>query len=147
MNIIGLHDMFIIYQILQSSSSKDFFELCKNKMEDNTKDLIVENYNNYLHRCGLIDIIDLFHQCKFKSLIQIFNLNIENVQNDIDRLFFNYLLEIALEHSIYDDETRASTIETKQNILKLFEKEKIPTEPTISRVSELIRLSLRLEYL
>jgi hypothetical protein len=131
MNIIGIHDMFIIYQILQSTSINNFFELCQKKIEENDKDLIVENYNNYLKRCGLIDIIDLFHQCKFKS----FYLKIENIKNDIDRLLFNYLLQIALKHSIYDDKTQISTIETKQNILKLFDKEKNPIEPTISRVS------------
>jgi hypothetical protein len=134
MNIIGLHDMFIIYQILQSSSSKDFFELCKNKFHENKNNLILENYQNYLKRCGLIDIIDLFHQCKLKLFIKILNLNINNIKNEIDRLFFDYLLEIAFECSIYDEKTQISTVETRQNILKLLEKEKEHIEQTISKV-------------
>jgi hypothetical protein len=135
-NIIGLHDMFIIYQIIQSSSSssKDFFELCKNKFYENKNNLILENYQNYLKRCGLIDIIDLFHQCKLKLFIKILNLNINNIKNEIDRLFFDYLLEIAFECSIYDEKTQISTVETRQNILKLLEKEKEHIEQTISKV-------------
>ncbi len=134
-NIIGLYDMFIIYQIIQSSSSsKDFFELCKKKFQKNQNDLILENYNNYLNRCGLIDIIDLFHQCQLKLLIHMFYLNVNNVKNEIDRLFLDYLIEIALEYSIYDEQTQVSTVETRQNIIKLFQKEKNHTEPTISKV-------------
>jgi hypothetical protein len=136
-NIIGLHDMFIIYQIIQStSSSTEFFELCKKKFEDIKDDLLLENYNNYLNRCGLKDIIDLFHQCKLKSLIKIFFLNVNNVKNEIDRLVFDYLLQIALEHSIHDEITQISTKETTENIIKLFNNEKHQVEQTISKVRE-----------
>jgi hypothetical protein len=135
-NIIGLHDMFSIFQIIQStSSSTEFFEFCKMKFQAKKNDLIVENYNDYLKRCGLIDIIDLFHQCQLKSSVKRFYLNTHNVKNEMDRLFFDYLLDIALEHSIYDENTQISNIETRENIIKLFEKEKYPIEQTITKVS------------
>lgn len=127
--------MFIIYQIIQSTTSPtEFFQLCEKKFQENSNDLILENYNNYLKRCGLIDIIDLFHQCKLKSFIQIFNLTINNIKNEIDRLFFDHLLDISLEQSIYDEKTQMNTVETKQNIIKLLEKEKEHVEQTISKV-------------
>ena len=76
-NIIGFYDMFIIYQIIQSSSSlNEFLDLCKNKLKQIKNDFIVENYNNYLNRCGLIDIIDLFHQCQLNSFINTMILSI-----------------------------------------------------------------------
>ncbi|CAF4135253.1 unnamed protein product, partial [Adineta steineri] len=133
-NIIGLHDMFIIYQIIHSSTSSiEFLELCKKKIQNNKDDLILKNYNKYLNRCGLKDIIDLFHQCQIQTCIKMINFNINHVNNEIDRLFFDYLLEIALERSIYNEETQITTIETSENIVKLFEKEKKHMEQTISK--------------
>ena len=131
--------MFIIYQIIQPTpapSSTQFFDLCKNKFQETTKDhLILESYNNYLNRCGLKDMIDLFHICKLKSLVQNIVLSVHSVKNEIDRLVFDYLLEIALEHSIYDEITQISTVETSKNISKLFLNEKMQAEQTISKVS------------
>jgi len=136
-SFIGLHDMFIIYQIIQPTlSSIEFYDLCKKKFQDIKNDLILENYNNYLNRCGLKDIIDLFHQCRLKSFLKMISFNFNNVSNEIDRLFAEYLLEIALERSIYDEETKLSTVETKEKIIQLFEKEKKHTEQTISKVSD-----------
>ncbi|CAF3639923.1 unnamed protein product [Adineta steineri] len=133
-NIIGLHDMFIIYQIIHSSTSSiEFLELCKKKIQNNKDDLILGNYNKYLNRCGLKDIIDLFHQCQIQTCIKMINFNINHVNNEIDRLFFDHLLEIALERSIYNEETQITTIETCENIVKLFEKEKKHMEQTISK--------------
>ncbi|CAF1369605.1 unnamed protein product [Adineta steineri] len=133
-NIIGLHDMFIIYQIIHSSTSSiEFLELCKKKFQNNKDDLILENYNKYLNRCGLKDIIDLFHQCQIQTCIKMIDLNINHINNEIDRLFFDHLLEIALERSIYNEETQITTIETSENIVKLFEKEKKHMEQTISK--------------
>lgn len=127
--------MFIVYQIIHSSiSSIDFFELCQRKFQSKSDDIILENYNNYLKRCGLIDIIDLFHQCQLKTFIQIIHLNINHVKNEIDRLFFDHLLDISLEHSIYDDQTQITTKETKENIIKLFEMDREQVEQTISKV-------------
>ncbi|CAF2979252.1 unnamed protein product [Rotaria sp. Silwood2] len=132
--IIGLHDMFIIYQIIQTTStSKEFFELCKKKFQHIKDDLILDNYNNYLNRCGLKDIIDLFHQCKLKSFIKKFIFNINNVKNDIDRLILNYLLGIALERFIYDENTQLSTVETNQIILTLLDNEKNHAEQTLTK--------------
>ncbi|CAF2818103.1 unnamed protein product [Rotaria sp. Silwood2] len=100
--IIGLHDMFIIYQIIQTTStSKEFFELCKKKFQHIKDDLILDNYNNYLNRCGLKDIIDLFHQCKLKSFIKKFIFNINN--NYIKHTICTYLallLDTRNEHAL-----------------------------------------------
>ncbi|CAF0812379.1 unnamed protein product [Rotaria sordida] len=132
--IIGLHDMFSIYQIIQTTSTlKEFFELCKKKFQNIKNDLILDNYNNYLNRCGLNDIIDLFHQCKLKLFIIKIIFNINNIKNEIDRLILNYLLEISLERYIYDENTQLSTIETNQTILKLFDNEKNYVEQTITK--------------
>ncbi|CAF3411726.1 unnamed protein product [Rotaria sp. Silwood1] len=132
--IIGLHDMFIIYQVIQTiSTSKEFFELCKKKFQDIKNDVLLDNYNNYLNRCGLKDIIDLFHQCKLKSFIKKIIFNINNVKNEIDRLILNYLLEIASERFIYDQNTQLSTVETNQTILKLFDNVKNHAEQTITK--------------
>ena len=126
--------MFIIYQITQSSSLTEFFKLCKRKFNEMKNDFVLENYNNYLNRCGLNDIIDLFHQSKLKTLIKIIILNINNIKNEIDQLIFNYLLEIALERFIYDENTQLSIAETNQNILKLFDNVNKHAETTISKV-------------
>jgi hypothetical protein len=136
-NIIGLHDMFIIYQITQptSSSSTEFFELCKKKLQENQEDLIVKNYNNYLNRCGLKDIIDLFLECKLKSLIKTIDLTVNNINDEIDRLVLDCLLEMSLERFIYDEKTQINIAETSQNILKLIDNEKKSIEQTISKVS------------
>ncbi|CAF3405359.1 unnamed protein product [Rotaria sp. Silwood1] len=132
--IIGLHDMFIIYQVIQTiSTSKEFFELCKKKFQDIKNDVLLDNYNNYLNRCGLKDIIDLFHQCKLKSFIKKIIFNINNVKNEIDQLILNYLLEIASERFIYDQNTQLSTVETNQTILKLFDNVKNHAEQTITK--------------
>jgi hypothetical protein len=88
MNIIGYYDMFRIYQIIQPSLSlMEILNLCKNKLKKIKNNLIIEDYNNYLSRCGLVDIIDIFHQCQFDSVIKTIVLSIENIKNDIDRLF------------------------------------------------------------
>ncbi|CAF3256213.1 unnamed protein product [Rotaria socialis] len=133
-NIIGLHDMFVIYQIIQSkSSSNEFFELCKNKLAEIENDALLDSYNNHLNRCGLKDIIDLLHQCKLKSLIKEITFTINNVKNEIDRLILSYLLEVASERLIYDDNVQLSTSKTIENILALFDNEKKHVEQTISK--------------
>ncbi|CAF4528543.1 unnamed protein product [Rotaria sp. Silwood2] len=114
-------------------NKKEFFELCKKKFQHIKDDLILDNYNNYLNRCGLKDIIDLFHQCKLKSFIKKFIFNINNVKNDIDRLILNYLLGIALERFIYDENTQLSTVETNQIILTLLDNEKNHAEQTLTK--------------
>ncbi|CAF0840016.1 unnamed protein product [Rotaria sordida] len=130
-NIIGFYDMFIIYQLIQSSSLFEFFQLCKNKLKQIKNDLILENYNNYLNRCGLIDIIDLFHQLKLESFINTIILSINNIKNDIDQLFFEYLLELSsLSCCIYDVKTKLITYETKENLFKLIDNRKISIEQT-----------------
>ncbi|UJR20699.1 hypothetical protein I4U23_023820 [Adineta vaga] len=133
-NIIGLHDMFIIYQIIQSTStSTQFFELCKKKLYDIKDDLILENYKNYLNRCGLKDMIDLFQECKIKSSMKQMIINVNNINNEIDQLFFDYLLEIAEEHNIYNEQTQIFTKDSKENIMKSFQDEKKHVEQTISK--------------
>ncbi|CAF1567381.1 unnamed protein product [Rotaria sordida] len=135
-NIIGFYDMFIIYQLIQSSSLFEFFQLCKNKLKQIKNDLILENYNNYLNRCGLIDIIDLFHQLKLESFINTIILSINNIKNDIDQLFFEYLLELSsLSCCIYDVKTKLITYETKENLFKLIDNRKISIEQTNRKVS------------
>ncbi|CAF0824851.1 unnamed protein product [Rotaria sordida] len=130
-NIISFYDMFIIYQLIQSSSLFEFFQLCKNKLKQIKNDLILETYNNYLNRCGLIDIIDLFHQLKIESFINTIILSINNIKNDIDQLFFEYLLELSsLSCCIYDVKTKLITYETKENLFKLIDNRKISIEQT-----------------
>ncbi|CAF3882792.1 unnamed protein product, partial [Rotaria sp. Silwood1] len=130
-NIIGFYDMFIIYQLIQSSSLFEFFQLCKNKLKQIKNDLILENYNNYLNQYDLIDIIDLFHQLKLESFINTIILSINNIKNDIDRLFFEYLLELSSSSCcLYDVKTKLITNETKENLFKLIDNRKISIEKT-----------------
>ncbi|CAF5014910.1 unnamed protein product [Rotaria sp. Silwood1] len=135
-NIIGFYDMFIIYQLIQSSSLFEFFQLCKNKLKQIKNDLILENYNNYLNQYDLIDIIDLFHQLKLESFINTIILSINNIKNDIDRLFFEYLLELSSSSCcLYDVKTKLITNETKENLFKLIDNRKISIEKTNRKVS------------
>ena len=97
MNIIGLHDMFSIYQMLQcSSSSNEFDQLCQKKIEANFDDSTVKNYNHYLERCGLIDLIDLYRQCQLKSSNDTIEFNHNHIQSKLDRLFYNHLHSTSL---------------------------------------------------
>ena len=136
-NIIGLHDMFIVYQIVHSSSASDFSDLCRKKCHEVKDDPVVDIYNNYLNRCGLKDIIDLLHQCKLKLCMKTISLNVQNVNNEIDRLFVNYLLEAAVKHTLFDEQTQISSGETKENIGKLFANEGKQAEQTISKVKHI----------
>jgi hypothetical protein len=126
-NIIGFHDMFMIYQRIQSSTSEiEFFDLCKNKLKQIKNEFLLENYSNYLNRCGLIDIIDIFHQCQLESFSNTMILSIHSVQNEIDRLFFEHLLELSSSScGIYDVKTKLTTTETTENLLKLIDHGKI----------------------
>jgi hypothetical protein len=124
-NIIGFYDMFIIYQRIHSSSLIEFFQLCKNKIKQIKNDFILEDYKKYLNRCGLCDIIDLFHQCQLESFVNTITLSINSIRNDIDRLFFEYLLELpSSSWCIYDVQTKLSKTETKENLWKLINNEK-----------------------
>jgi hypothetical protein len=135
-NVIGSHDMFSIYQMIQSSSSIEFFQLCKNKLNQIKNDQILDNYNNYLNQCGLVDIIDLFHQCQLESFINTIILSIDNIKNHIDRLFFDYLVELSSSSCcIYDVKTKITTTETRENLFKLMDNEKEYDEQTIRKVS------------
>ncbi|CAF1239434.1 unnamed protein product [Rotaria sp. Silwood1] len=123
--------MCIIYQRIQSSLLIEFFQLYKNKLKQIKNDLLVENYNNYLNRYDSIDIIDIFYQLKLESSIETIILSINNIKNDIDRLFFEYLLELSSPSCcIYDVKTKLITIETKENLFKLINTRKIPVEST-----------------
>ena len=139
-NIIGFYDMFNIYQMIQSSaSSSEFLDLCKNKLKQIKNDRIVEKYNNYLNHCGLVDIIDLFHQCRLDSFINTMILSIYNIKSQIDRLFFEYLLDLPSSTCcIYDVKTKLITTETKENLLKLIDHGKIIPTPTNTKVSQFI---------
>jgi len=139
-NIIGIYDMFMIYQIIQPSLSLiQFFDLCKNKLKQIKNHFLIENYNKYLNRCGLVDIIDLFHQCQFESFINTIILSINNIKTNIDRFFFQYLIELSSTSSyIYDIKTKSITKETNENLLKLIDNRKISPEPTNSKVRKLI---------
>ena len=100
LNIIGLHDMFSINQILQLNTN-EFEQLCRNKLNENLEDSQVKIYNNYLERCGLIDLIDLFHQCQSK---EIFVFNSNQINNQLDRLFFQHLYpSISIPEQISSD--------------------------------------------
>ncbi|CAF0793906.1 unnamed protein product [Adineta ricciae] len=133
-NIIGLHDMFIIYQIIQSpSTSTQFFDLCKAKLSDKNDEVVLESYNNYLKRCGLKDIIDLFHDCRLPSLIKQVTFNITNVSNELEQLFCDHLLELAIEHEVCNEQTESFSSDTKENIIKLFDDKKKHVEQTISK--------------
>lgn len=87
LNIIGLHDMFSIHQMLQFHTN-EFDQLCSNKLKKNFDDNQVNVYNHYLERCGLIDLIDLFHQCSAK---ETFVFHVNQIHNQLDRLFYQHL--------------------------------------------------------
>jgi hypothetical protein len=129
-NIIGSYDMWMIYQGIQSTLSvRDFWNLCKNKFKQIQNDFILENYNNYLNRCGLIDIIDLIHQCQFDLMIQTIIFSIKNIKNDMDRLVLEYLVQLpSTSCGIYDRKTKLTTIKTPEDLLKLIDNEKPSAE-------------------
>lgn len=128
--------MFIIYQIIQSpATSTQFFDLCKAKLSDKKDEVVLENYNNYLKRCGLKDIIDLFHDCRLPSLLKQVTFNIANVTNELEQLFCNHLLELAIEHEVYNEQTESFSSDTKENIINLFDDKRRHVEQTISKVS------------
>lgn len=94
--IIGIYDMFIIYQIIDSTITLEkFFSLCENKLKENKSDFFIEKYNQYLNQYNLIDIIDIFHQCQFYSSDKIIVLKNENIHNHIDQLFAQYFMELS----------------------------------------------------
>jgi len=119
-NIIGIYDMFRISQVIQPSlSTIEFFDLCKNKLKQIKNNFLIENYNKYLNRCDLSDIIDIFHQCQFHLINNTMDLSIKN---NIDQLFFEYLTEL-------------SSTEINENLI---ENSKISNQQTNSKVSQLI---------
>jgi hypothetical protein len=108
-NIIGIYDMFMIYQVIHPLLTiNEFYFLCKNKLKQIKNNFIIENYNKYLNRYGLIDIIDLFHQCQLDSLEKTIFLSINNIKNNIDQLFYEYF--------------------TNENLFKLIDNEQINTK-------------------
>lgn len=119
MNIIGLHDMFSIYQMLQLSSSNEFDQLCQKKIDDNSEDSQVKNYNHYLERCGLVDLIDLYHQCQWKSSTDILEFNHNHIQTKLDRLFFNQLYPTLLVDHPLSDCLPEKSISRVNNLFKL----------------------------
>lgn len=121
-NSIGIYDMFKIFQIIDSSLSlNEFFDLCKKKLKQIKNDFFIEKYNKYLNQYGLVDIIDIFHQCQLDSFNKTIVLSNENIQNQIDRLFAEYLTEL-------------SSIKI-ENILKITEQKEILTEQITNKVS------------
>jgi hypothetical protein len=125
-NIIGCYDMWMIYRTIQPELSMiKFWNLCKNKLKKIPNDNLIEKYNNYLNRCGLIDIIDLFHQCQFDSILQTIIFSIKNIQNNMDQLFFEYLLE--LPSTSCEIETKLTT---KENLLQFIDHKKSIIEQT-----------------
>jgi len=108
-NIIGIYDMFMIYQVIHPLLTiNEFYFLCKNKLKQIKNNFLIENYNKYLNHCGLIDIIDLFHQCQLDSLEKTIFLSINNIKNNIDQLFYEYF--------------------TNENLFKLIDNEQINTK-------------------
>jgi len=91
--------MYIIYQIVCSSSIDEFHQVCQRKFDGNRTDL----YENYLKRCGLLDLIDLFHQCQLKSTIQTIEFQQENIRTELDRLFIRNLVEISLAKENFEE--------------------------------------------
>lgn len=135
-SIIGLHDMFIVCQIVQASvTSKEFLDLCKKKVRRDVQHSTLENYNKYLQRCGLNDLIDLFHQCQVESSMNSLTFQSSQVQTDFDRLVFEYLLEQSTQCAIDDQNTASTTAETKQTVQKLIDNDTKHAEQSISKVS------------
>jgi hypothetical protein len=132
-NIIGFHDMFIVYQIIQSSSTlTDFVQLCQEKLEKSSEHVsLVEQYNQYLKRCGLTDLIDLWEECQLRSTMKMLVVTSDHVKTELDRLF----LENLLQSASVDDQTAK----------KFLQQEKKPLEQTISKVT--IRVDLSKSYL
>ena len=93
----------------------------------------MENYNKYLQRCGLSDLIDLFHQCQVESSMHSLTLHSSQVQTDFDRLVFEYLLEQSTQCGIDDQSTQPTTAETKQAVQKLIDNVTTQTEQSISK--------------
>ena len=137
-NIIGSWDMWMIFRRIQPSvSTSEFLDLCKKKLNRINDDSILGNYNNYLNRCSLFDIIDLFHQYRLDSSEKTMLLSIKNIKSDIDRLFFEYLVELPnTSCAIYDGKAKSFTTETRENLLQLIDSHQtVATQSMNSKVS------------
>ncbi|CAF3527521.1 unnamed protein product [Rotaria sp. Silwood1] len=120
-------------KLITNETKENLFKLIDNRKIsiEKTNRKVIENYNNYLNRYDSIDIIDIFYHLKLESSIETIILSINNIKNDIDRLFFEYLLELSSPSCcIYDVKTKLITIETKENLFKLINTRKIPVEST-----------------
>ena len=119
-NIIGSYDMWMIFRTIRPSLSIDkFWNLCRKKLKKQIEnDPILKEYDVYLNRCGSMDVVDLIHRCQSQLMKKTILLSMENIQTELDRLFFQYLLEL-------------SSTSTEMNRLQT---ELIVTKPTDSTV-------------
>ncbi|UJR28943.1 hypothetical protein I4U23_010160 [Adineta vaga] len=101
-NIIGFDDMFNIYKKLPVSSCS-IMDLCKNKLQQIENDFMLNNYQKYLNQCKLNDIIDIFLQCQFESMDKTIVISIDSFKNEMDQLFFEYLLNKSSVKCEIDD--------------------------------------------
>ena len=128
--------MFIISQIIQSTTtSNDLFQLCQLKLKKTTDHSLLDNYNQYLNRCGLTDFIDLWHQYQSEKSMDTIIFTLDQIQNSMDQLLIEHLLEMTSECFIDGQ----SSIENKEKIQKLIERDKKIIEQSISKVNFLFQ--------
>ena len=121
-NLLGLQQMFLVAQLIRPAISfNEFFSACRNKLKKRTNDdEFLTQYNSYLTRCGLTDLIDLWNDFPVDSL----TLTNEQIHDELDRIFLEHFFDVSIERSPNDDEFR-----------QLFDKkELLPIEPTTSKV-------------
>lgn len=108
--IIGCYDMWTICRWIQPSLSMvNFWNLCRKKFQQVEKDSLLDEYNACLNRWGLIDLVDLMGKCRVQLKGKPIPLSMKNVKNDLDRLFYESLLE-----SYPVDHTETELIEHSQ---------------------------------
>ena len=120
-NLLGLQQMFLVAQLIRPAISfNEFFSACRNKLKKRTNDEFLTQYNSYLTRCGLTDLLDLWNDFPIDSL----TLTNEQIHDELDRIFLEHFFDVAVERSPNGDEFR-----------QLFAtKEPLPIEPTTSKV-------------
>ena len=83
----------IVYQVVQSSCMfPGFLYFYRKKLENSSNHQLMDQYNQYLTRC---DLIDLWEECRLPSAAKILILTLDQVKDELDQLFLERLLDLS----------------------------------------------------